>query len=228
MIQDKIVKKTIYFSLLMQIFTTVISLDGFNYNLNDQDKIIKDILILETIVQFIEAGFYLWVTFALKDLKIMTPRRYIDWFITTPTMLVSTIIFMEYVRNKETGGETIEFWSFMKDHKQNIQKIVSYNFLMLLFGYLGEINKLDKNKSVILGFIFFILSFQLIYDEYAKYTEIGRNLFKFLVSVWSLYGFSALMNLRTKNVMYNLLDIVSKNFYGLYIYYYIRQIGTRS
>ena len=43
---------------------------------------------------FVEAFFYIWVILALKDLKIMTSRRYIDWFITTPTMLVSTIVFL--------------------------------------------------------------------------------------------------------------------------------------
>jgi bacteriorhodopsin len=29
----------------------------------------------------------------------ITKRRYIDWFITTPTMLVSTIIFLEYLKS---------------------------------------------------------------------------------------------------------------------------------
>ena len=70
------------------------------------------------------------------------------------------------------------------------------------------------------------LSFYLIYDNYAKHTEIGKNLFIFLVSVWSLYAVAALLGVSAKNTMYNLLDIVSKNFYGLFIYYYIRQIGT--
>ena len=33
----------------------------------------------------------------------MTPRRYFDWFITTPIMLFSTIIFFKYSELKETG-----------------------------------------------------------------------------------------------------------------------------
>ena len=228
MIKDKLVAKTIYISLIAQFITTSISLHGLFYDLKPEDEIMKDILISEAIVQFIEALFYIWVILALKNLKIMTPRRYIDWFITTPTMLVSTIIFMEYRRKKESGEDKLEFWSFMTDHKDNIIKLVLLNFLMLFFGYLGEIEVLEKNLSVVLGFIFFILSFHLIYDKYAKHTTIGTNLFIFLVSVWSLYGIAALMNLKVKNTMYNLLDIVSKNFYGLFIYYYIRQIGTLS
>ena len=228
MIKEKLVAKTIYFSLLCQLVTTVISLDGLNYELAIEDDILKHILILEALVQFIEAGFYIWVIYALKDLKIMTSRRYIDWFITTPTMLVSTIIFMEYLRKKEANEDIVDFWEFMKDHKENIIKLVSYNFLMLLFGLLGELNIINNKFAVAIGFGFFILAFKLIYDEYASKTQGGLKLFSFLVSVWSLYGVAALMPIVPKNTMYNMLDIVSKNFYGLFIYYYIRQVGTRS
>ena len=228
MIKEKLVAKTIYLSLLCQLVTTVISLDGLNYDLAIEDDILKHILILEALVQFIEAGFYIWVIYALKDLKIMTSRRYIDWFITTPTMLVSTIIFMEYLRKKEANEDIVDFWEFMKDHKENIIKLVSYNFLMLLFGLLGELNIINNKFAVAIGFGFFILAFKLIYDEYASKTQGGLKLFSFLVSVWSLYGVAALMPIVPKNTMYNMLDIVSKNFYGLFIYYYIRQVGTRS
>ena len=106
MIKDKLVGKTIYFSLFVQVITTLVSIDGLRYDLNDRDRILKDILILETIVQIVEAIFYVWVVAALKDIDLMTPRRYIDWFITTPTMLLSTIIFMEYLKNEKTFSFT--------------------------------------------------------------------------------------------------------------------------
>ena len=224
MIKEKLVGKTIYFSLFIQIVTTLLSLDGLNYDLNDKDKILKDILILETIVQVVEAIFYIWVIAALKDLKLMTPRRYIDWFITTPTMLLSTIIFMEYLKNENS----FTFMEFMNTHKKNITVIFVSNALMLLFGYLGETHKLNKNKSVFFGFIPFFISFYTIYDNYAKHSELGNKLFKFLISIWSLYGIAALLDIKTKNICYNLLDIVSKNFYGLFIYYYIRYINGKN
>ena len=93
MIHDIWVARTVYASLGIQIVTTAISLDGLNYSLSEKDKILHDILILEAFVQAVEAVFYIWVILALKKLKIMTPRRYIDWMITTPTMLLTTIIF---------------------------------------------------------------------------------------------------------------------------------------
>ena len=137
MINNALVEKTIYISLWVQFLTTSLSLDGLNYELAIEDNILKDILILEAFVQFVEAFFYIWVIYALKDIRKMTSRRYIDWFITTPTMLVSTIIFMEYLRKKEANEDTLNFWTFLHDHKWNIIKIISYNFFMLLFGLLG-------------------------------------------------------------------------------------------
>ena len=226
MIKDKLVAKTIYISLIAQFITTTISLHGLFYTLDPEDLIMKDILILEAIVQFVEAFFYLWVIWALKDLKLMTSRRYIDWFITTPTMLVSTIIFMEYQKRKEFNENPVHFWEFLSENQQQIMVIVFLNFMMLFMGILGETNIIQKKYAIPIGFIFFALSFQFIYENYAKYTKIGYYLFLFLLFVWALYGFAALMDVRMKNTMYNLLDIVSKNFYGLFIYYYIRQIGT--
>jgi bacteriorhodopsin len=228
MINNSLVEKTIYLSLFVQFVTTILSLDGLNYDLAIEDAILKDILILEAFVQFVEAFFYIWVIYALKDLRKMTSRRYIDWFITTPAMLISTVIFMEYLRKKEKNEDTLNFWKFLKDHKENIIKIVTYNFFMLVFGLLGELNIIDKKIGVSIGFIFFGLSFKLIYDEYANHTEGGKKLFLFLVSIWSLYGVSAMMPIVQKNAAYNILDIVAKNFYGLFIYYYIRNIGTRN
>ena len=75
---DNPIKSTIYISLFVQIITTLVSYDGLYYQLNDNDKILQDILSLEVVVQIIEASFYIWVMFALSNLESMTPRRYID------------------------------------------------------------------------------------------------------------------------------------------------------
>ena len=272
MIKDSVVKNTIYFSLFAQLITTIIPLDAFNYKLNKNDLVLLDILKLETAVQVVEACFYIWVIFALKDLKKMTPRRYIDWVITTPTMLISTIVFMEYLKVKEKKDDKdsdietneselenfvildknnenklelkcnpslpkkmkpddkprVELKKFIIDNKENVTKIVIYNALMLLFGYLGETEILNKTISVLVGFIFFFLSFNEIYMNYARYTVHGKQLFNFLLGVWSLYGFAAFANLKVKNAAYNILDVISKNFYGLFLYYYVTKVGIRN
>ena len=96
---------------------------------------------------------------------------------------------------------------------------------MLVFGYLGEINILPKYISIPIGFIFFYKSFNLIYSNYGNKSIVGKNLFIFLVIIWGLYGVVAILPVTEKNISYNLLDIVAKNFYGLYIYYKISQIS---
>ena len=85
-------------------------------------------------------------------------------------------------------------------------------------------DQLKHNKKIKILKLLNYLSFNLIYKEYAQKTEEGTKLFKFLVVIWGLYGVAAMTDLKTKNISYNILDIISKNFYGLYIYYQILQL----
>ena len=222
MIAGLTVKNTMRFSLLVQIVTGLLSLHGLFILLPEKDRVLTDILGLETLVQFIEMIFYVWISYATVNVNIMASRRYIDWFITTPAMLLSTIAFMKYEEQKEKN-ESITFLDFLKENKNNILLIFSYNLGMLLFGYLGEVNILSKYISIPIGFLFFYKSFELIYYDYAIKTQIGKNLFTYMGTVWSLYGVAAMAPPNIKNMSYNLLDIVAKNFYGLYLYYKILQ-----
>tara|TARA_B100001287_G_C22662668_1_gene521188 strand:+ start:30 stop:731 length:702 start_codon:yes stop_codon:yes gene_type:complete len=226
MISGLTVKNTIRFSLLVQIITGLVSLHGIFINLPEKDRILTDILGLETLVQFIEMIFYVWISYAIVNVNVMASRRYIDWFFTTPAMLLSTIAFMKYQEEKEKNTN-ITFLDFIKENKNNILLIFFYNFGMLLFGYLGEVNILSKYISIPVGFLFFYKSFELIYYEYAVKTQIGKSLFTFMGSVWSLYGLAAMAPANIKNISYNLLDIVAKNFYGLYLYYKILQTKNK-
>lgn len=221
-----LLEKTIYLSLFVQIITTVLSLQGFTYKLNKDDEILKDVLGIETFVQFIEAIFYTWVIFALKQKENLTRRRYIDWMITTPIMLISTIIYMDYLFYKQNKQSTKELniTDYFKKNKKKIAIIVILNALMLLFGYLGEIGLIDKSISIPIGFIFFFAFFHYIYQNFAIQTNQGKLLFYFMFFIWALYGFAAMMNFNTKNVMYNMLDVVAKNFYGLFIFYQISKL----
>tara|TARA_B110000259_G_scaffold46451_1_gene54077 strand:- start:656 stop:1345 length:690 start_codon:yes stop_codon:yes gene_type:complete len=224
----KTVKNTIWFSLILQIITGLIPLQGLFIKLEEKDAILSDILTLETTVQFIELLFYVWIAFSVMNIKKMAARRYIDWVITTPAMLLSTIMFMKYQERKERGeleSKPLKTMEFIKENKDQILKLFGFNFLMLVFGYLGEVNTISKYIAIPIGFGFFYKAFELIYNNYAATTTIGKQLFTFLVSVWSLYGVAAIMSPNVKNVSYNLLDIVAKNFYGLYIYYQITQLS---
>ena len=54
-------------------------------------------------------------------------------------------------------------------------------------------------------------------------TKTDFFLFYFMFIVWGLYGIAALFDVYSKNLCYNILDIISKNFYGLFIFYKIIQ-----
>tara|TARA_B110000971_G_scaffold34285_1_gene32096 strand:- start:1091 stop:1780 length:690 start_codon:yes stop_codon:yes gene_type:complete len=223
---NTLVSKTIYFSLVVQIITTIVSFGGLFVKIKDNDYVLKEILLLEGVVQIIESCFYIWVIFAIHNLKSVTPRRYIDWVFSTPIMLTSTIVFMKYQELKDKNLDTsFKMIDFLKDNKSNIFKIFIYNGLMLLCGFLGEAGVIDKRIGITLGFIFFYLSFDLIYKEYANKSILGKKLFTFLLVVWGLYGVAAMTDIKTKNISYNILDIISKNFYGLFIYYKIVQMS---
>ena len=223
---NKLVERTIKYSLWVQIITTLLSLDGFRYDVTPENSILKEILFIETFVQFIEGFFYSYIISGLNDISLMTPRRYFDWFITTPIMLFSTILFLKYCELKETGKlKPFSTKDFYEEKKDDVHKIVTYNALMLLFGYLGETGKLNKMISIPIGFVFFFLSFKLIYQRYAIKSKLGVILFKILFTVWILYGVAAMLPDVPKNICYNTLDIFSKNFYGLFIYYKIRELN---
>lgn len=227
----KLVEKTIWFSLIMQLITSFIPIHAFFIKLPENDKILGNILGLETIVQFVEMIFYVWIASSVLNVNKMASRRYIDWFITTPMMLLSTIMFMKYKETKETkqagdlDKKPLTTKNFLTDNKENIFLIFGYNLLMLLFGYLGETNVISNYISIPIGFIFFIKSFEVIYKNYANKTLQGEKLFLFLTIIWGLYGVAATFSANLKNVSYNVLDIVSKNFYGLYIYYEILKLA---
>ena len=89
-------------------------------------------------------------------------------------MLFTTIVFMEYQHNLVVEpNKKDEYKKVLYENYANIIKITFYNAMMLLFGILGEMNYLNKQFSVGIGFIFFYLSFKTIYDEYAKEQNMG-------------------------------------------------------
>ena len=232
-----ILEWTVYISLLIQFITGAVGIHGLMIPLSEEDKILREVLIMEMVVQLVEFIFYIWLAFGLFTysksknsnfpLFDVTKRRYIDWFITTPTMLLSTIIFLQYIKIKENKKDNsieesekrpLSYTEFIKDHKKIILLIILSNAMMLLFGYLVENGKLDKFTGISIGFIFLLISFYLIYKEYAIHTEDGKKLFFFMFTVWSLYGVAAIFPFYIKNISYNMLDVFAKNFFGLFLY----------
>ena len=214
-------------SIIVQIITGLVSMGGIFIKLPKKHIVLNEILLVETLVQFVELFFYIYFLKSMANTNVenMGSIRYFDWAITTPTMLLTTIVYFKYQEYIEKNiDKTLTFWDFVKENKQNIIIIFVCNFLMLLFGYLGEKNIIDMTTSLLYGFIFFGITFNTIYKNYAINSKESKKIFNFILIIWGMYGIAALLNPIDKNNMFNGLDIFAKNFFGLYIFYKAKNI----
>lgn len=218
---NTLTKNSFYISIFTQILIVIITFDIIFIKLKNNNKILYDTFIIEFIVQIIEALFYILIISKLNNVNNINLLRYYDWFITTPFMLISSILYMEYENNKE--DKTYTSLKILNKNKENIIKILLLNFGMLICGYLSEIYPEFKNILIILGFILFIKYFYII-NKYVNDNENNKKLFIFLFFIWSFYGIASFFSYNNKNIFYNFLDIISKNFYGLFIYYKIKNL----
>ena len=220
-----LVKKTTEFSLIVQLITGLFSALGLTINLDESDQILKKIIGLELIVQIIEFGFYIFFI-VYFNLESLATSRYFDWVISTPTMLFSMAAYFFYEEQKEKNIVENNLLEFTLNNKWPLLEIFFFNFCMLAFGYLGETGIIDRYTAVALGTACFARSFYVLYTEFAEKSVIGKQLYAILFVIWGLYGVAFLTPVVQKNIGYNILDIIAKNFFGLYLYYKISSQGT--
>ena len=213
-----LLKISVYLSLLVQVFVGIFDFYVVRMNVPNKLLILQQVLLMELIVQIVEGIFYIWLALNIASVANITPHRYYDWYLTTPTMLVSLCVYLIYLRNQEANIETKEsLFEIIYNNLNTLIPILFLNFVMLTSGYLTEIKKVSQMSGVLFGFIPFLIYFYLIYENFAKFTLYGSQIFYYFFIVWFMYGIAALMNYKTKNIMYNILDLFAKNFFGLYL-----------
>ena len=218
----KILNYTLLASIAIQIFTFVVSIPGFFAEIPAAYILIKDLFLLELFVQLIEGVFYIWLAFNFLQLTNITPKRYFDWALTTPTMLVTLIAYLIFINAKENNQtQGLTLYSILTTNSNTIIPILLLNWAMLLFGYLGEIKVIPVLYSVILGFIPFLIYYAMIYHNFVQTNNDGFMFFLYFLFFWSLYGFVATLPYYIKNILYNILDLFAKNFFGLFLAYII-------
>jgi hypothetical protein len=213
---------TLVISIIVQIITGIIEIGTFFIKVPTVYSIIRQLLILELVVQFFEGTFYFWLVYNFTKVLNVTPKRYIDWVITTPTMLITLMIYLIYL-NKMVENKTneLDFFTILKDNSNVFIPVVILNWLMLFFGYLGEMQIIPVLLGVFLGFIPFLIYYYIIYVNYVNQHTNGYLLFWYFFFFWSLYGFVAVLPYYIKNSFYNILDLFAKNFFGLFLSYII-------
>lgn len=207
------------FSLLVQLIVGTIDYKAIKLPLDPTDEILRDLLIVEVLVQIVEFIFYVWLIYYFSKVsRNITPFRYLDWAITTPLMLITLAAFL-----KQNGTSTMRLPDFLSNYKGSILTIVLLNAGMLLFGLAGELGFLNIYLSTALGFIPFALNFKYIKETFLPSDEdkFKNALFYWFVFFWALYGVFALTSYTIKNTGYNILDIFAKNFFGLFLAYVV-------
>jgi hypothetical protein len=199
-------------SIVVQLVTGVIELLSLFLKVPPKLLFIKQMMMLELAVQMIEGSFYLYWFFHFTKITNITPSRYADWVLTTPTMLINLIFYLIYLQS-DTNLNFLEVWN---QEWKTIVPILCLNWLMLLFGYLGEIALLPIKLSVTAGFIPFLMYFYMIYINYVKD---NTALFYYFFIFWALYGVAAMLSYKMKNNGYNILDLFAKNFFGIFLTY---------
>ena len=214
---------TLVLSVVVQFITGILEIGTLFVKVDTPYMIIKQLLFLEVSVQIIEGLFYIWLLFNFNQVSNVTPKRYIDWVITTPTMLITLITYLIFLKHIERGEDTsnLTLFNVLFENSTNISYIIYLNWLMLLFGYLGEAKIINTSTSVVLGFVPFLIYYYTIYVNYVNQNELGLKLFWYFFFFWSLYGIVAFLPYYTKNTFYNILDLFAKNFFGLFLTYII-------
>jgi len=230
MTYDFIVKDTLHLSFFIQILTLILGLlIVFLTNVSSSNRLIREALILENAVQIIEGSFYIWfIYFYTKnvDKEDIAKYRYYDWFFSTPLMIISTVAYFHYNNTKLYGlsasaSAASSLYNFIKTDIAKISELLFYNFNMLFIGYLQELKLIPLTISTIFGFLFLGLLFYKTFVYYVKNNSANYLIFYLMLFIWALYGIAALYKNKIKNASYNILDVFSKNFFGLFLAYLV-------
>ena len=195
-------------------------------------QVLKYILSIETSVNIIASIAYnkLISLMVSGNLGQITNFRYLDWFATTPLLLISFTLYLQYLKNKDIYKDDDDDKTDENDSKNNSKNpkididykkigiIVLLNMLMIIFGFLGESGKMNHILACFIGFVPFVVMFYLLWDWYGDY-EKNRYIFGIFAVIWSLYGIIYFLPNTPKNISYNILDIIAKVGFGLLVWF---------
>ena len=212
--KDRLVKSTFYITYAFLITTGTIT---FIEALRTPIPMVRHVLNLETVISIVAGFFYMKFIEKIKNKKIdyhdININRYLDWAITTPVMLLVLCLVLGMNTKKTiTAGY--------------ILVIFIINYLMLGSGYLGEIKMIDRKVGLLLGWVFFIVLYGLIYMTFIH----GKNVFDnnmiywTFVVFWAFYGVFYNLDEEKKNIGYNILDLFSKCFVGIFFWAYLTKV----
>lgn len=172
------------------------------------------ILVFEVTSQVIE---FLWYATVLATSQTITARlRYIDWVLSTPTMIVSFAMFFRHRDDSITTGRSVT--SVFQTYE--LYASLAMNWIMLALGFALESGHASNVVGLGGGGLALVGSFTFLAMFVDDDDVISRALFWTTFAIWGLYGVAAALDDVPKNVAYNLIDVVSKNGFGVFLFVY--------
>ena len=200
------VKKTAQVSLGIQLFATLSLVVSFALPAAEG---VRSILAVESVSQLVEFVYYAVAVLAYGGV-LETWTRYLDWYISTPVMLLSTSMFFFHRSGRDP-------WTALEG--PHLYLSWTWNSVMLGFGLAIELDVMPRFLGLFLGSAAFVASWTFLARDLPD-DALSTGLFFAIFAVWALYGVAAAFPFAPRNVAYNLLDLVSKNFYGLFLLVY--------
>jgi bacteriorhodopsin len=215
-----IVRTSAIASLVAQLLIGAVTSVGFFVDVTNAQyrEDLHTILAFEVSSQIIE---FLWYAFVIVRSQTITARfRYVDWVLSTPVMLISLAMFF---RHRDSTSPSSSVLSIFESYE--IYACLAVNWIMLAFGFAMESAWIPDVAGLIGGGLFLVGSFTFL-AVLTPIDTMSHVLFWVTFSVWGLYGVAAAFNDVTKNVMYNTIDVVSKNCFGLFLFVYALTLQT--
>ena len=217
--EDNTVKVSFYITYSFLLTTATIT---FIEAMRNKDPKIRHILNLETCISVVASFFYTQFIDKIKktnetnkslNYKEINFTRYTDWMITTPIMLLVLCLVFVYNLNTQLSGLVFLI-------------ILILNFMMLGSGYAGELNVISKREGLLWGFVFFFMLYGFIYYKFLhkNYNRDNQMIFWAFVIFWTIYGLIYESDDKTKNIGYNILDLFSKCFVGIFFWAYLSKV----
>lgn len=125
--------------------------------------------------------------------------RYLDWYFTTPLLLLELCILMEI------------------DIVSTMPFAVLLNLVMLSIGFWGELNNGNRILVALVGSI----PLGVMYNWFSRKTKTQRqrSLLRVFFGVWTVYGIVHVFpDESLRAISFNVLDIISKAAFGGYIF----------
>jgi bacteriorhodopsin len=211
------VKMTFYLTYVLLLTTGTITVIEA---ISTSNPLVRHVMNVETCISIIAGYFYSQFVSKIEqsngtiNYKDINDTRYNDWFITTPLMILVIMLSLSYT----TGHRSVHLGTFIA--------AILLNFGMLYSGYLGDKGSISRTTGCIIGFLFFIGLFGLIYVNFVRGSNKMFNfmLFGVYLFLWSIYGVVYLLDEENKNIAYNILDLIAKCFVGLGLWMYFTKI----